>query len=145
MKKLLPTSTPLSVNQTKGFTLIELLVVIAIIAILSVIGVALFTSTQSKARDSKRVQDIISMSKGMEVNYVTGTGYPASVSSTWFADGAIPTNPSPGGSAYNTTTLNSVNYTFCANLENSTGNATGGTGTNLGTTGGSWFCRKNSQ
>lgn len=137
MKKYL--STP------KGFTLIELLVVIAIIAILAIIGIALFTSTQSKARDSKRVQDITAMSKAMEVNYVVGSGYPTAVSTAWFADNAIPSNPGPNGASYATNALNGTTFTFCATLENSTGNATSLTGTNLGTTGGGFFCRKNSQ
>lgn len=137
MKKYLPTP--------KGFTLIELLVVIAIIAILAIIGIALFTSTQSKARDSKRVQDITAMSKAMEVNYVVGTGYLTAVSTAWFADQQIPTNPSPGGASYATNTITASSFTFCTQLENSTGNATSLTGAGLGTTGGGFFCKRNSQ
>lgn len=158
MKRYLPTLLRpaqykrLSVNTSKGFTLIELMVVIAIIAILSVVGIALFTSTQGKARDTKRIQDITAMSKAMEVNYVVGTGYQTVVSSTWFSDQQVPTNPGPNGADYTflgpagTGAITAAGYTFCATLENSTGNATDATGAGLGTTtGGGFFCKKNSQ
>jgi len=141
MKKYLPKTS----SNPEGFTLIELLVVIAIIAVLAVIGIALFSSVQSRARDSKRVQDITAMSKAMEVNYVAGSGYPTAVSTAWFADQVIPTNPGPGGASYATNALNGTVFTFCATLENSTGNAASLTGTDLGTTGGGFFCKKNSQ
>lgn len=142
MKKYLPKTT----NNPQGFTLIELLVVIAIIAILAIVGIALFTGAQSKARDAKRVQDIVAMSKAMEVNYVSGTGYTTTVSSAWFSDQVVPTNPSPGGAAYTTGTPTTSTFTFCATLENSTGNATASDGTGIGTTAtGGFFCKKNSQ
>src|SRR3989344_186706 len=129
MKKLLPKTT----KTHEGFTLIELLVVIAIIAILSVIGVALFTSTQAKARDSKRVQDITAISKALEVNYVQGSGYPTAISSTWFADGLTPANPTPNGQTYGSAGMTTGSFMICAELENSTGNATSITGAGLGT------------
>ncbi|MCL5784708.1 MAG: prepilin-type N-terminal cleavage/methylation domain-containing protein [Patescibacteria group bacterium] len=147
MKKYLPQT----INNPEGFTLIELLVVIAIIAILSVVGIALFTSTQQKARDSKRIQDIIAMSKAMEVNYQNNV-YPTTVSSTWFSDQTVPVDPR-GASAYassgpsGTGSLSTAGYTLCATLETSIGNATSTTGANLGTTGGAngFYCRRNAQ
>lgn len=140
------TNYQLRTNNSFGFTLIELLVVIAIIAILSVVGVTLFTSTQSKARDARRVQDITAMSRAMEVNYKAGTGYTTTVSSAWFADNVVPSNPSPGGAAYTTGTPTTSTFTFCGALENSTGNATANDGTGIGTTStGGFFCKKNSQ
>lgn len=141
MKKFLPKS----VNNLQGFTLIELLVVISIIAILAIVGITLFSGVQSRARDSKRVQDITAMSKAMEVNYVPGTGYTTVVAGSWFSDNVIPSNPSPGGSAYVTGTPSTASFTFCAQLENSTGNATTSTGGGLGTSIGSFFCKKNAQ
>lgn len=146
MQKYLPTSKYFSVNKTKGFTLIELLVVIAIIAILSIVGIALFSGVQSKARDNKRTQDVIAISKALEAQYKAGTGYSTAVDATWFADQQIPTNPNPGGAAYNSSGMSTSTFTVCANLENSTGNATSNAGAGLGTTSaGGFFCKKNSQ
>ena len=50
MKKFLP---KLKTNPL-GFTLVELLVVVAIIAVLSVIGITIFTGVQKNARDARR-------------------------------------------------------------------------------------------
>ncbi|RJP46337.1 MAG: prepilin-type N-terminal cleavage/methylation domain-containing protein [Armatimonadetes bacterium] len=57
----------------KGFTLVELLVVISIIAILSVIGVSVFSAAQGSARDGKRRSEITSIAKSIESSkdYVT--------------------------------------------------------------------------
>ncbi|MDP2684049.1 MAG: prepilin-type N-terminal cleavage/methylation domain-containing protein [bacterium] len=141
MKKLLPQTS----GNPKGFTLIELLVVIAIIAILSVIGVALFTSTQAKARDSKRVQDITAMSKAMEVQYVQGTGYKTTVDPTWFADGTVPQNSNPGGASYyGTAAATSAGFVFCAALEGGNGNSSVSNAVTPGAVN-NYFCRKNSQ
>ena len=144
MNKLLPTSSRLSVNNQKGFTLVELLVVIVILAILGVIAVTIFAGTQSKARDAKRKSDITSIAKAMEANYIVGTGYSTVVSTTWFADQMVPQNPQPNGVSYSTNAIGTSSWTFCALLENSTGNGTGPS-TLTGTTSGNWFCKRNAQ
>lgn len=141
MRKLLPKT----INNPKGFTLIELLVVIVILAILGVIGVTIFTSTQNKARDARRKEDITAMSRALEVNYKAGTGYSTAINSTWFADGSTPTNPDPGGAGYNSSFNTSVSWVVCASLENSSGNATTNVGAGMPTTSGSFFCKKNAQ
>lgn len=141
MKKFLPKT----LYNPQGFTLIELLVVVAIIAILAIVGITLFTATQNKARDSKRIQDITSMSKAMEVNYKIGSGYPTAVAGSWFSDGVEPKNPAPGGAPYSTTNMSVSTYTFCAALENSTGNATDLSGGGLGATNGGFFCKSQNQ
>ena len=129
----------------KGFTLVELLVVIAIIAILAVIAFTIFSGAQSKARDSKRVQDIIAMANAMEVNYKQGQGYTTVISSTWFTDLVTPSNPFPNGANYATSyNLTSSTFTFCARLENSVGNAEATTGPTTTSTG-PYFCRRNQQ
>jgi type IV pilus assembly protein PilA len=138
--KLLP-KTKLN---TEGFTRVELLVVIVILAILGVVGVTIFTGTQSKARDSKRKSDISAMAKAMEANYIVGTGYSTVVAASWFADQIVPQNPNPNGVSYSTNTITTSTWTFCAQLENSTGNGTGPS-TLTGTASGNWFCKKNAQ
>lgn len=53
-----------------GFTLIELLVVITIIAILSVMGMAVYGGLQKNARDAKRRTDLDAIAKALAQYYV---------------------------------------------------------------------------
>lgn len=78
----------------KGFTLIELLVVISIIAILSVVGIVIFTGAQKNARDARRRVDINAIANAMEVNYSLGKYIP--LSDTMFSSGKIPQDPLAG-------------------------------------------------
>lgn len=119
MKKFLPKS----IRNPQGFTLIELLVVVSIIAILSVIGVAVFGQVQSKARDARRKSDIDSISKAYEVNYDPTISLPYKpLATTDFQSGSIPTPPE-GGSYYNSIqSTNATTYTVCAALEGGTAN-----------------------
>lgn len=93
MNKLLPNN----VRNPKGFTLIELLVVISIIAVLSIIGLALFGGIQNRARNDTRRADINAIATALEVNH-TATGYVV-LAATQFASGAIPTD-GPQGDDY---------------------------------------------
>lgn len=162
MKKLLPTSTTLSVNKSKGFTLVELLVVVAIIAVLSVIGITIFTSVQKGARDAKRKADVGAISKALEAHYNDTTApcsatvtdpYCASASPSFFSGGALPTNPGPGGADYlikfPPAPAARTTYTVCALLENNNGNSsTAGDGTTFTSATGAaatYYCTKNQQ
>lgn len=58
-----------SLQDKSGFTLVELMVVISIIAILSVVGVTVFTGIQKNARDSRRKSDIDAIAKTLELLY----------------------------------------------------------------------------
>lgn len=84
MNKLLPKTQ----NNPQGFTLIELMVVIAIIAILSVVGVTLFSNAQKSARDASRRADLDATAKALEVNKTTA-GYQV-LADTQFSSGKIP-------------------------------------------------------
>ena len=53
-------------SAPKGFSLVELLVVISIIAILSVIGITVFTGVQKGARDARRRGDIHAIAQALE-------------------------------------------------------------------------------
>jgi prepilin-type N-terminal cleavage/methylation domain-containing protein len=66
----------LKIYRSRGFTLIELLVVISIIALLSSVSLASFSSARVKARDIKRVQDILQMQKALELYYSAQGKYP---------------------------------------------------------------------
>lgn len=52
--------------KNKGFTLVELLVVVSIIAILSVIGLAVYTNAQKNTRDGIRRVEINNLAKSIE-------------------------------------------------------------------------------
>ncbi|MDD2823309.1 MAG: type II secretion system protein [Candidatus Daviesbacteria bacterium] len=80
----------------KGFTLIELLVVIAILAILATIGMAVFSSVQSKGRDAKRRSDVHEVTKALDVaKGADNAVFPALVD-TLFTPGKVPTDPVTG-------------------------------------------------
>ena len=138
MKKFLPISQKLDVNSKKGFTLVELLVVISIIAILSIIGLTLFTGVQKGVRDARKKSDMDAISKALEAQYSAGR-YPTTLISDYFTNG-IPT--SPDATAYTTTNLTTSAYTVCAQLETSTGNADSN---KAYLEKGPYYCRKNQQ
>lgn len=68
----------------KGFTLVELLVVISIIAILSVIGLTIFSGVQKSARDAKRKGDLHAIALALEQYKAQNGSYP----SAWWANSA---------------------------------------------------------
>lgn len=82
--------------KSKGFTLVELLVVISIIAILSVIGVTVFSGVQKSARDAQRKGDVNSIANALEVNKPPTGTYPMLLYS-FFASGKVPFDPVAGG------------------------------------------------
>ena len=73
----------MSASKKNGFTLIELLVVIAIIAILSTIGLVVYSSVQKNARISKRVQDLNAMKTALETYKAANGFYPSTASSIY--------------------------------------------------------------
>lgn len=110
MKKLLPKFvTP------KGFTLVELLVVVSIIAVLSVIGITVFSGVQKNARDARRKADIDQISKAWEAHYSTTTPFYPTLSGGWFSSGSIPKDPK--GTDYSGIGTNTDTYNVCATLE----------------------------
>lgn len=66
----------------KGFTLIELLVTITIIAILSAIGLIVYTSVIKQGRDSKRQSDLRSIQSALEQYFADKFYYPQNNYST---------------------------------------------------------------
>lgn len=133
-------------NSKSGFSLIELMVVIAIIAILSAVGLSIYTSAQSKARDAKRRSDVDAMAKVYELHYNTSTGKYSALDPTNFSDGVIPSDPK--NVEYNSSLLESdTKYVVCAHLENADGNsinAQGAPKTNPNEKL-EYYCRKNLQ
>ncbi len=70
-------------STTRGFTLIELLVVISIIGLLSSVVMSSLNTARMRARDSKRIQDLVQMRTALEI-YAQDHGgqYPMSLDST---------------------------------------------------------------
>ncbi len=99
-------------KTARGFTLIELLVVISIIAILSVIGMVVFTGVQKNARDAVKKADLNAMSKAMEVVYSSEGAYRA-LQPTDFASGSVPKTPE-GEDYAQVTTADGSGYRLCA-------------------------------
>lgn len=132
MKRLLPKS----LNNPSGFTLIELLIVITIIAVLSVIGMAVYSGIQKNARNARRQADIQAISKAWEQNIAKASPYYPKLLGSWFATGSIPKDPGTAGASYAYTTggANETEgkdtYEVCATLE---------------TTPASTYCLKNQQ
>jgi prepilin-type N-terminal cleavage/methylation domain-containing protein len=86
-------------NINKGFTLIELLVVIAIIGLLSSIMTSSFSAVRSKARDTKRVAEMRSIEKAINLYALSTNGsVPLSIYSDFasipkkLSDGSIDCN-----------------------------------------------------
>ncbi len=69
-------------HRFQGFTLIELLVVIAIIGLLLTAAVASFSYVRERARDTKRVSDMKTMQKALEIYLTTNSRYPIAAADT---------------------------------------------------------------
>lgn len=125
-------NTPRGRSGQQGFTLVELLVVIAIIGVLASIVIASLGSTQSKARDARRMEDIDSWRKALALNLVTSGTYPIQTSTTTLdgtdpvsavliASGDLPTAPKdPQSPVYDYTYISNAtgnNYTLSFCLE----------------------------
>jgi prepilin-type N-terminal cleavage/methylation domain-containing protein len=65
-------------RKLKGLSLIEVLIAVAIIGILITIGIFSYTSSQKKARDSKRKFELNQLQKSLEMYYNDYGSYPPS-------------------------------------------------------------------
>ncbi len=63
-------------KKADGFTLVELLIVVVIIGILSIAVVVNLNGAQARARDAKRVADLMQISRAMEVYFYEYGEYP---------------------------------------------------------------------
>lgn len=118
----------------KGFTLVELLVAISIIAVLSTIGLASFSGTQSKARDSVRKSDLRTLATTLEIYYQqkgtylisSGSCIDGTATSTIYTNadfvklisGDVPKDPKTNEPYCYEAVTGGLNYTLYAKLEN---------------------------
>lgn len=99
---------PRTLNTSKGFTLVELMVVIAIIAILSVVGLTIFSGVQQQARNSRRQSDIQAIAKALESAKQVNVAAYASLTVNSFAGGTIPNESAPTTARYCISTSTTV-------------------------------------
>lgn len=90
-----------NLKSLKGFTLVELLVSIVIVAILSTIGLVVYSNFLRDARDGKRQSDLKIIQAGLEQYYADQFFYPNTPSASFPFGAALtsstgnPTPPSP--------------------------------------------------
>jgi len=121
--------TTQNLQLISGFSLIELILAMAIISILSVALWGNFFSSIIKGRDSRRKQDLESISKALELYYYDFKAYPTGLPS-WGQSfshptkGSIiymqklPTDPIYPKYSYCYTSTDGTYYKLYANLEN---------------------------
>lgn len=85
---------PQQYPKSGGFTLVEIMIAISIIAILTVMGMAIFTGLLKQARDGKRISDIDAIYNALELHYDSSASqYPTELSGSWFTTSTIPADP----------------------------------------------------
>ena len=68
-------------ERSKGFTLIELLVVMTIAVILAAVGLTLYGTSVTRAREAALTEDLFQMRKAIDEYYADKQKYPASLDS----------------------------------------------------------------
>lgn len=63
--------------QPRGFTIVELLIVIVVIAILAAISIVAYNGIQERARNTKRVNDVVAIQKALELFRTEKGRYPS--------------------------------------------------------------------
>ena len=66
-------------RRSKGFTLIELLVVMAIAVILAGVGLTLYGTSVTRAREAALTEDLFQMRKAIDEYYADKQKYPAAL------------------------------------------------------------------
>ena len=128
----------------KAFTLIELLVVISIVAILVSTITLSFANAQKKARDSRRMEDMNSIQKALEMYYGQNNyKYPDSLSTLVPGYVQAVRNDPKTNTPY-TVSIGNTGYCICADVENKNEANSAGTGCTFSGVR-DYYCVKNRQ
>ena len=110
-------------QRHRAFTLMELLVVIAVVGILSAMVLAGMNTSRQRARDAKRIADVLQLKLSLELYFDVNGKYPGQLSDL-VSSGFILTVPTPptgvsGVAAYTYVPLGStcINYHLGIPLE----------------------------
>jgi prepilin-type N-terminal cleavage/methylation domain-containing protein len=141
--------TLLRQKATQGFTLIEMLVVIAIIAILAatLFGVANYSGSINRARDTKYISEIKAANKALELYFTTVNDYPNDNAAFEGLANSIylPSNFDFSRMTYRYNILGDGGYCLCttSEMDSITGNSSNNSCTWFNT--GTYYCVINSQ
>lgn len=135
------------INKNRAFTLFELLVSISIIGILVAVASTAYGSTQRKARDSRRMEDMNAIQKAAEIYYSTHSyNYPPA-EADFVSSGVLqqwPVDPKGVGATPAYTYQVGSTYCACAGVENtSAGNSSDENCTFAGS--GDYYCVRSQQ
>jgi general secretion pathway protein G len=72
-------SPPRTLAPSGGFTLIEVMVVMALIVVLASIGLAMYTNSQTRAREAVLKTDLVRMREAIDQYYADKNRYPPSL------------------------------------------------------------------
>lgn len=143
-------------SSKRGFTLVELLIAITLISLLSSMAIASYQASRRNARNANRRGDITALKTAFEQYYVVNdSAYPTDcnqIVTGGYIRGLFPTDPAsgmvgdPSYTGYTgTTSCTDTSYCFCAQLEDSEGNAYDGVCDFIGPGDLDWFCVQNQQ
>lgn len=86
-------------SKNRGFTIVELLIVIVVIAILATIVIVAYNGVQSRTRDARRLTDMETVYKAIQLYYADNGSYP--LTATPFGAGLSDANCAVGSKSAN--------------------------------------------
>lgn len=106
-------------NRQSGFTIVELVVVVLVVGILLTLTLPNLFSTQQRARDDTRKNDLRNIQQALETYHNDTVSYPTTVEGLAVLSpdyiNTIPSDPNGGSYSYES---DGATYTLTADLEN---------------------------
>lgn len=79
--------------EKAGFTIVELLIVIVVIVILAAIATVAYTNMSARANDARRMQDVSSIRKALDLYKIDNGQYPNATANPGIASWEVSTDP----------------------------------------------------